>query len=196
MIETCTRCELHKLLPAGCTPIPGVGNTKADFMFVIDSPSKPDVLQSELLSDRVGKYFYSLLDKSEIGRENVYISSLVHCWPTNKNKDRLPNKSEIDLCKVWLWQELKKIQPKVIFTMGSLVSNALGKPVFKKKQKLEDIVGNYYKLDYIDSTIFPCYSLKYIMTRSKEVEQDYINILNKGSEHNDTCIRSRECGDN
>lgn len=192
-VTSCTFCPLHLELPVGCTPIPGSGPTSS-IMFVADFPSKSDIIQGELLSGRVGKYFDKLLARAEIDREKVYVSSLIHCWPTNKNKERQPTKDEINSCKVWVWREIQKINPKVVVTLGLTPTKALGSTLFNSTTKLSEIVGKDFQLNYHSAILFPCYHPKYVMTRSSKMENETVQALCKVKEFVDGSSLSSRMG--
>lgn len=181
-VLSCTRCPLHKELPSGSCPVAGGGNSNSKIMFISDFASKSDILASEFLSDRCGKYFDKVLSKAQLSREKIYVSGLLHCRPVNKNKERQPTKAEIDTCKIWIWKEIQAVNPSAIVTLGMLPTKALGGNLFKSNTKLTDIVGEKFQLTYHSAYLFPCYHPKYVMTRNAQMENDLVNVIKQAKD--------------
>ncbi len=109
----CTRCKLHK----GRTKIVfGVGNPKADLVFVGEGPGRDEDAQGEPFVGRAGKLLTQMIEAMGLRRQDVYICNVVKCRPP---ENRLPEKDEIATCSPYLLRQLGVIQPKVICCLGS-----------------------------------------------------------------------------
>ena len=115
----CTRCKLHK----GRTKIVfGVGNPKAELMFVGEGPGRDEDLKGEPFVGRAGKLLTQMIEAMSLTREDVYIANVVKCRPP---ENRLPEKDEIATCSPFLLRQIDVIKPKVICCLGSCSSQTL-----------------------------------------------------------------------
>ena len=116
----CTRCRLAE----GRTQVVfGVGNPKADLMFIGEAPGRDEDLQGEPFVGRSGK----LLDRlmlEELGhdRSGVYVTNAAKCRPPG-NRD--PQPDEIAACRPWLDSQLDLVDPKVIVTLGNYATRRI-----------------------------------------------------------------------
>ena len=109
----CTRCKLHK----GRTKIVfGVGNPKAELVFVGEGPGRDEDAQGEPFVGRAGKLLTQMIEAMGLRRQDVYICNVVKCRPP---ENRLPEKDEIATCSPYLLRQLGVIEPKVICCLGS-----------------------------------------------------------------------------
>jgi uracil-DNA glycosylase len=115
----CTRCKLHK----GRTKLVyGVGNPKAELVFVGEGPGRDEDMQGEPFVGRAGKLLTQMIEAMGLRREDVYICNVVKCRPP---ENRLPEKDEITTCSPFLMRQLAAINPKVICALGSCASQTL-----------------------------------------------------------------------
>lgn len=116
----CTRCSLA----GGRTQVVfGVGDPRAELMFVGEGPGRDEDLKGEPFVGRSGQ----LLDRlvwEELGlrRDRFYIGNVVKCRPPN-NRDPLP--AEIAACRPWLEAQLDSVDPAVVVTLGNFATKLL-----------------------------------------------------------------------
>ncbi len=115
----CTRCKLHK---ARTNIVFGVGNPKAELVFVGEGPGRDEDAQGEPFVGRAGKLLTQMIEAMGLRREDVYICNVVKCRPP---ENRLPEKDEIATCSPFLLRQLGCIQPKVICALGSCSAQTL-----------------------------------------------------------------------
>ena len=115
----CTRCKLHK---ARTQIVYGVGNPKAELVFVGEGPGRDEDIQGEPFVGRAGKLLTQMIEAMGLHREDVYICNVVKCRPP---ENRLPEKDEIATCSPFLMRQVAAIQPKVICALGSCASQTL-----------------------------------------------------------------------
>jgi uracil-DNA glycosylase family 4 len=115
----CTRCKLHK---ARTNIVFGVGNPKAELVFVGEGPGRDEDAQGEPFVGRAGKLLTQMIEAMGLRREDVYICNVVKCRPP---ENRLPEKDEISTCSPFLLRQLGCIQPKVICALGSCSAQTL-----------------------------------------------------------------------
>lgn len=101
----------------------GVGDERADLMFVGEAPGRDEDLQGEPFVGRSGKLLDRLLDE-ELGRHrsSCYIANVIKCRPPD-NRDPLP--AEVSTCRHFLDDQIEMIDPKVIVTLGNFALRAL-----------------------------------------------------------------------
>lgn len=90
------------------------------------------------------KWFASIGVDEPHFRQQVYMSAVCRCFPGKNPKggDRVPDKTEIETCSVWLNKELELLQPKLILPVGKLAI-AQYLPV----NKLVDVIGQEFQLN-------------------------------------------------
>lgn len=119
-VRDCTACKLR----AGCTQtVFGVGDEKADWLFVGEGPGADEDAQGEPFVGQAGKLLDNMLMAIKLKRsKNVYIANIVKCRPPD---NRTPAADEIAQCLPYLHRQIELIQPKVIVALGKIASNAL-----------------------------------------------------------------------
>ena len=118
----CTRCVLHK---QGRKQIVfGVGNPRAELMFVGEGPGADEDEQGEPFVGRAGQLLNKMIAAMGLRREDVYIANVVKCRPPG---NRTPEKEECDTCAPFLMRQIDVIGPKVIVALGAVAAkNLLG----------------------------------------------------------------------
>jgi len=80
-----------------------------------------------------GKYLNAALEYVGLSRDEVYVTNVVKCRPPG-NRD--PKTEEIDECKRWLREELMRLKPEVIVTLGRFAAEQmLGRKVAIMKDR-------------------------------------------------------------
>lgn len=116
---TCARCKLHK---ARKQIVFGVGNPKAQLVFVGEGPGRDEDEQGEPFVGRAGKLLTDMIAAMGLRRQDVYICNVVKCRPP---ENRLPEKDEIATCSPFLMRQLAAIDPKVICCLGACSAQTL-----------------------------------------------------------------------
>lgn len=94
----------------------GKGNLNADILFVGEAPGKNEDLQGIPFVGAAGKNLDKFLEIVGLSLEDVYVANILKCRPP-ENRDPLPE--EIKLHTPWLVEQIKKIKPKVICSLGN-----------------------------------------------------------------------------
>ena len=116
----CTRCPLHK---QGRKQIVfGVGNPKAELMFVGEGPGADEDEQGEPFVGRAGQLLNNMIKAMGIAREQVYIANIVKCRPPG---NRTPEREECDTCSPFLMRQIAVIKPKVVVALGAVAAKTL-----------------------------------------------------------------------
>jgi uracil-DNA glycosylase len=116
----CTRCKLHK---QGRKQIVfGVGNPRADLMFVGEGPGADEDAQGEPFVGRAGQLLNNMIKAMGLRREDVYIANVVKCRPPG---NRTPERDESETCSPFLMRQIAVIKPKVIVALGAVSAKNL-----------------------------------------------------------------------
>ena len=116
----CTRCKLHQ---QGRKQIVfGVGNPRAELMFVGEGPGADEDAQGEPFVGRAGQLLNNMIKAMGIRREDVYIANVVKCRPPG---NRTPERDECETCSPFLMRQIAVIQPKVVVALGAVAAKNL-----------------------------------------------------------------------
>jgi uracil-DNA glycosylase family 4 len=116
----CTRCVLHK---QGRKQIVfGVGNPKAELMFVGEGPGADEDEKGEPFVGRAGQLLNNMIKAMGIEREQVYIANIVKCRPPG---NRTPEREECETCSPFLMRQIAVVKPKVIVALGATAAKTL-----------------------------------------------------------------------
>ena len=128
MSELCKDCRLWKTSQTGnglysCNKMMGVGNPKAEVMFVGDWPGDDELKSKAPLSGLMGQLLKRAALSVGITQEQSYYTYLCKCKPSFDNP---PSKLEMNTCSKYLLDEIKNVNPKVIVALGANVASTLG----------------------------------------------------------------------
>ena len=138
-------CQCQKC-PLGSTRtnfVFGIGNPKADIVFVGEAPGEKEDLGGEPFVGRAGKLLDKILSAIKLSRDDVYICNVLKCRPP-KNRDPLP--SEVDLCEPYLKTQLSLINPKLIVALGRIAACT----ILRTKEPLKNLRNKTFKYEGID----------------------------------------------
>jgi uracil-DNA glycosylase len=164
----CTRCKLHK---ARKNIVFGVGNPKAQLVFVGEGPGRDEDEQGEPFVGRAGKLLTSMIEAMGLKRSDVYICNVVKCRPP---ENRLPEKDEISTCSPYLFRQLGVIAPKVICALGSCSAQTM----LQTTQGISRFRGEWF--DYHGSKLIATYHPAYLLRNppaKSEVWKDLQKIM-------------------
>ncbi|HEV8384767.1 MAG TPA: uracil-DNA glycosylase [Candidatus Acidoferrales bacterium] len=150
-IGDCTRCALsqhrHSI-------VYGVGNPRAELMFVGEGPGADEDAQGIPFVGRAGQLLTQMIEAMGLRREDVYIANVVKCRPPG---NRLPEKEEIATCSPFLIRQIDAIKPKVLVALGACaVQTLLAAPVAITK-----IRGQWY--DYRGIRMMPTFHPAFLL---------------------------------
>jgi len=165
-VSVCTACKLR----AGCTQtVFGVGDEKADWLFVGEGPGADEDALGEPFVGQAGKLLDNMLLAIRLKRgENVYIANIVKCRPPG---NRNPEAEEIATCLPYLQRQIELIQPKVIVALGKVASNAL----LGKDAALASLRGKLH--DYHGTTLIVTYHPAYLLRSPSEKAKAWQDLL-------------------
>jgi DNA polymerase len=118
-VGDCTRC---KLAGGRTTLVFGVGNPRAELMFVGEGPGADEDLQGEPFVGKAGQLLTKMIEAMGYRREEVYIANVVKCRPPG-NRD--PEPDEIAACEPFLKAQIAAVGPKVVVALGRFAVQTL-----------------------------------------------------------------------
>jgi len=121
----CTRCELCR---TRINMVFGVGNRKADVMFVGEGPGEQEDLQGEPFVGPAGKLLDDMLSIIDLDRSGCYIANIVKCRPP-RNRD--PLETEQDACIDYLSNQIALIRPKILVCLGRIAAMRMIRPDYR-----------------------------------------------------------------
>jgi uracil-DNA glycosylase family 4 len=114
-IGDCHRCPLGDTR----THVVGVGDPRAELLFVGEAPGRNEDLQGEPFVGAAGRFLDELLASIGLVRAQVYIANVLKCRPPG-NRDPLPG--EIATCTPFLARQVELIAPRIIVTLGKFAT--------------------------------------------------------------------------
>lgn len=132
-VAACTACALHS---GRRQTVFGVGNPRADWMFVGEGPGEEEDRRGEPFVGRAGKLLDAMLRAMELDRTVVYIANIVKCRPPN---NRNPGLEEAAACIPYLKRQIELIAPRLIVALGAVAAQRLletDRPVGAMRGKL------------------------------------------------------------
>jgi DNA polymerase len=119
-VEACTACGLCRTRNRS---VPGVGDRKADWLFVGEAPGAEEDARGEPFVGQAGKLLDNMLAALGMTREhNVYIANVLKCRPPN---NRTPEPLEADACRPYLERQIALLEPKLIVALGKSAASLL-----------------------------------------------------------------------
>jgi uracil-DNA glycosylase len=163
----CTRCPLHK---QGRKQIVfGVGNPRAELMFVGEGPGADEDEQGEPFVGRAGQLLNKMIEAMGLKREQVYIANVVKCRPPG---NRTPEKDECDTCSPFLLRQIEVIRPKAIVALGAVAAKTL--------LGVADSMNNLRKrsYDFRGTTLFVTYHPAYLLRDPRQKAEAWKDLQN------------------
>jgi len=111
-LEDCKRCGLRK---TAIQVVPGEGLRSANIMVVGEAPGADEDRQGRPFVGRSGELLRKTLADAGVKDKELYVTNVIHCKPP---ENRTPTSKEIERCSIWIKQEIKRVQPKIILAVG------------------------------------------------------------------------------
>ena len=118
----CNECRKCDLCEKRHNVVFGVGNRKADIMFIGEGPGEQEDLKGVPFVGPAGKLLDDMLSIIDLDRNKCYIANIVKCRPP-QNRD--PSEEEQDACIEYLRNQVALIQPKIIVCLGRIAARKI-----------------------------------------------------------------------
>ena len=121
--DTALHCTACKLCQGRHHVVFGVGNPKAEIMFIGEGPGQHEDEQGEPFVGRSGQLMDKMLHYIDLDRSrNIYIANIVKCRPP-QNRD--PQPAESEACMPWLREQFRLLKPKIVVCLGRIASQRM-----------------------------------------------------------------------
>jgi len=141
-IGDCTRCPLHK---TRSSIVFGHGPQTAKLVIVADAPGLEDDRLAEPAQGAAGDLLEKMLSAIGLSREEVYITTLVKCFP---GVGAQPGETEIKTCLPFLFRQIEIICPAVICAMGMQAAQVL----LHSRKSIFQLRGRFYNFNDLCSS--------------------------------------------
>lgn len=128
-ISACRKCPLGS---ARLNAVPGVGSHEAKVMFIGEGPGFDEDHKGEPFVGRSGQLLDKIMESIGLSRKTVFIANIVKCHPMKdgsnpeaRGNDRPPSPEEIAACRPYLDEQIRRIGPRVIVTLGAVPAHVL-----------------------------------------------------------------------
>jgi uracil-DNA glycosylase len=119
-VSACTACSLARTRNL---TVPGVGDPRADWLFVGEAPGAEEDARGEPFVGQAGRLLDSMLAALGMSRiKAVYIANVLKCRPPG---NRAPTPLEVESCLPYLDRQIALIQPKLIVALGKSAATTL-----------------------------------------------------------------------
>jgi uracil-DNA glycosylase family protein len=134
---SCTLCPLYR---NATQTVFGEGAARAPIMLVGEQPGDQEDLAGHPFVGPAGKVLDRALAEAGLDRKKVYLTNAVkHFKNEPRGKKRLhkrPNRYEVEVCRVWLRQEISLVRPQLILALGVTAAVVLaGRPVVLSRER-------------------------------------------------------------
>ena len=124
----CMACQGCGLADTRRHVVFGVGNRKADVLFIGEGPGEQEDIQGVPFVGPAGQLLDVMLSVIDLDRTSVYIANIVKCRPP-RNRD--PLNTEQDACIGFLRAQTALIRPKIIVCLGRIAAMRIIDPNFR-----------------------------------------------------------------
>jgi uracil-DNA glycosylase family protein len=134
---SCTLCPLYR---NATQTVFGEGAARASIMLVGEQPGDQEDLAGHPFVGPAGKVLDRAMAEAGLERRKVWLTNAVkHFKNEPRGKKRLhkrPNRYEVEVCRVWLRQEISLVKPQLILALGVTAAVALaGRPVVLSRER-------------------------------------------------------------
>ncbi|MCA9110149.1 MAG: uracil-DNA glycosylase [Planctomycetaceae bacterium] len=119
-VAKCTRCQ--ELASTRTQTVFGVGNAKAQVMFIGEAPGADEDKQGEPFVGRAGQLMNKIIEACGWQRSDLYICNILRCRPPG---NRNPTPEEAGNCREYLDGQIGIVDPEYIVCWGSVAAHNL-----------------------------------------------------------------------
>ena len=164
-IGDCTRCRLHK---QGRKQIVfGVGNPKAELMFIGEAPGADEDQQGEPFVGRAGQLLNNMIKAMGLRREDIYIANIIKCRPPN---NRTPERDECETCSPFLFRQIEVIKPKAIVALGAVAAKTL----LAVNSSMAELRGRWY--DFRNTKLAVTYHPAFLLRDPRQKKETWKDL--------------------
>jgi uracil-DNA glycosylase len=176
-VLACAKCP--HLVEFRHTVVFGVGNPRAELMFVGEAPGADEDMQGEPFVGRAGELLTKIIQTMGYQRCEVYIANVLKCRPDmapGTSGNRQPTPTEMQTCLPYLRQQIDLIRPKVMVALGGTAMRGL----FGIAEPMKQLRGRWHTFNSIPvmATFHPSYLLRnQALSEKRKVWEDMLQVL-------------------
>lgn len=162
-VSGCVACDLHK---TRTRTVFGVGDPKAEWLFVGEAPGADEDARGEPFVGQAGRLLDNMLAALGLTREqNVFIANVLKCRPPG---NRNPQDHEVQQCEPYLLRQIELIQPKLIVALGKFAAQTL----LGEERSIASARGQVHRYHGVPLiiTYHPAYLLRNLADKAKAWE--------------------------
>ena len=152
-VAACKACALHS---GRRQTVFGVGNPRADWMFVGEGPGEEEDRRGEPFVGRAGKLLDAMLKAMNLDRTIVYIANIVKCRPPG---NRNPSLEEAAACIPYLKRQIELIAPRLIVALGAVAAQRL----LETDRPVGALRGNLQYAAHLEPPVLVTYHPAYLL---------------------------------
>lgn len=148
LMETALVCRRCRLASTRTKVVFGEGNPEAQVMFIGEGPGYSEDQSGRPFVGRAGELLTRIIERGMgVSREEVYIANIVKCRPTvdlKLQRDRPPEKEEVEACTPYLLEQIEIIRPRVIVALGGPATKFLLKTdsgITRMRGRFQEFMG-------------------------------------------------------
>jgi len=176
---SCMRCP--HLAASRTQVVFGVGNPRAELMFIGEAPGVDEDRQGEPFVGRAGHLLTRIIETMGLSRNEVYLANILKCrpdTPAGRAGNRKPKSEEVTACFPWLHEQIALIQPSVLVALGNTAAEGL----LGQQQPMKELRGQWMK--YINIPVLVTYHPSYLLRNQslqekRKVWKDMLLVLEK-----------------
>ncbi|MFM0339358.1 UdgX family uracil-DNA binding protein [Paraburkholderia fungorum] len=166
-LATCRRCALWRNAKQA---VAGTGPADAAIMVLGEQPGEAENQHGEPFTGAAGQLLDTVLARAGLERAALYLTYAVkhYKWETfdQQRVHRTPAWREVEACEYWLEEELTRIAPRVVVTLGATALKTLTGPHINLSEYLNQTIAHGGRL--IVPTWHPSYALRTADARLRE----------------------------
>ena len=175
----CVKCP--HLVRSRTQVVFGVGNPKAELLFVGEAPGADEDAQGEPFVGRAGQLLTKIIQAMGFQREDVYIANVLKCrpdMPPGTSGNRKPTPEEMRTCLPWLEKQIELIKPRVMVALGATALEGL----LGATTPVSKVRGRW--LDFHDIPVMATYHPAYLLrnqsiSEKRKVWEDMLQVLER-----------------
>ncbi len=160
----CQRCKLCK---GRKTIVFGVGNPRAELVFVGEGPGEEEDKQGIPFVGAAGQLLTKMIQAMKFERDEVYICNVVKCRPPG---NRNPEPDEIEACEPFLKAQLGVIKPKIIVALGKFAAQTL----LRDSTPITRMRGQWRQYEGIP--LMPTFHPAYLLRSPEEKKKAWLDL--------------------
>ncbi len=179
--EVCHCAKCPHLAQSRTQTVFGVGNPKAELMFVGEAPGAEEDLRGEPFVGRAGQLLTRIIETMGYSRAEIYIANILKCrpdMPPGYSGNRPPTPIEMATCIGYLREQIAIVRPKVLVALGATaVEGLLG-----TRSTMREVRGRWQTFN--DTPLMITYHPSYLLRNQtleekRKVWEDMLLVLEK-----------------